>query len=108
MCGSSLLHVVLHLPNIATLRRVMHFNTCTDVVWSWSPSLPTLNEDLSPVLPLTAWVSMFYFMEFATIIIFFTRLVHFQGVMKKSTLCTLVNVIMMKKMDGPLFRDTKH
>jgi hypothetical protein len=51
-------------------------------------------------------------MESATIIIFFARLVHFQGekgVVKKSTLCTLV--IMMKKMDGPLvlqilFRNT--
>jgi hypothetical protein len=32
----------------------------------------------SPVLPLTAWVSMFYFMESATIICF-ARLVHFQG-----------------------------
>jgi hypothetical protein len=41
-------------------------------------------------------------MESATII-FFARLVHFQGergVVKESTLCTLV--IMMKKMDGPL------
>jgi hypothetical protein len=28
---------------------------------------------------LTAWVSMFYFIESATIIIFFARLVHFQG-----------------------------
>jgi hypothetical protein len=55
------------------------------------------------VLPLTAWVSMFYFMESATTIIFFARLVHFQGgkrgVVKKSTLCTLA--IMMIKMDGP-------
>jgi hypothetical protein len=42
-------------------------------------TLPALNEVLSPVLPLTAWVSMFYFMESATIIIFFARLVHFQG-----------------------------
>jgi hypothetical protein len=43
---------------------------------------------------------MFYFIESATIIIFFARLVHFQGgegVVKKSTFCTLV--IMMKKMD---------
>jgi hypothetical protein len=42
-------------------------------------------------------------MESATIIIFFARLVHFQGgegVVKKSTLYMLV--IMMKKMDGPL------
>jgi hypothetical protein len=40
-------------------------------------------------------------MESATIIIFFARLEHFQGergVVKKSTLCTLV--IMMKKMDA--------
>jgi hypothetical protein len=42
---------------------------------------------------------MFYFIESATIIIFFARLVHFQGergVVKKGTLCTLV--MMMKKM----------
>jgi hypothetical protein len=42
-------------------------------------------------------------MESATIIIFFARLVHFRGergVVKKSTLCTLV-ILMMKKMDGP-------
>jgi hypothetical protein len=29
-----------------------------------------MNEVLSPVLPLTAWVSMFYFMESAAILIF--------------------------------------
>jgi hypothetical protein len=39
----------------------------------------TSSEVLSPFLPVTAWVSMFYFMESATIIIFFARLVHFQG-----------------------------
>jgi hypothetical protein len=53
-------------------------------------------------LPLTAWVSMFYFVESAASIIFFARLVRFlgeRGVVIKSTLCTLV--IMMKKMDGP-------
>jgi hypothetical protein len=63
-----------------------------------------MNEVLSPVLLLAAWVSMFYFMESATIIIFFARLVHFQGGQggcekEYSSLCTLV--IMMKKMDGP-------
>jgi hypothetical protein len=41
-------------------------------------------------------VCVFYFMESATIIFFFGE----RGVVKKSTLCTLV--IMMKKMDGPL------
>jgi hypothetical protein len=52
---------------------------------------------------LTAWVSIFYFMESATIIIFFTRLVHFQregGGCEKEYSLSLV--IMMKKMDGPL------
>jgi hypothetical protein len=96
MRGSSPQHVVSHLPNIATLRRGTHFSS-TDVVWS------AVNEVLSPVLPLTAWVSMFYFMESATIIIFFARLVPSGGrggLWKKSTLRTLV--IMMKKMDGPL------
>jgi hypothetical protein len=77
MRGSSPQCVVFHLPNIATLCRGTHFSTCTDVVWSWRPKLPALNEVLSPVLPPTAWVSMFYFMESATIIIFFARLVHF-------------------------------
>jgi hypothetical protein len=38
-------------------------------------------------------------MESATIIIFFATLSGERGVVKKSTLCTLV--IMMKKMDGP-------
>jgi hypothetical protein len=42
---------------------------------------------------------MFYFMESATIIIFFPTLA-LLGAVKKSTLCTLV--IMIKKMDGPL------
>jgi hypothetical protein len=79
MHGSSPQHVVLHLPNIATLRSDGHFSTCTDVVWSWHPRLPALNEVRSPVLPQTAWVRMSYFMESATIIIFFDRLVHFQG-----------------------------
>jgi hypothetical protein len=57
MRGSSPQCVLSHLPNIATLRRgTTHFSTCTDVVWSWRPRLPALNEVLSPVLPLTAWV----------------------------------------------------
>jgi hypothetical protein len=97
MRGSSPQRVVSHLPNIATLRRGTHFSTC---IWSWYPRLPDLNEVLSPVLPLTAWVIMFYFMESATIIIFFARLAHFQGEEKKCTFCTLV--IMMKKMDSLL------
>jgi hypothetical protein len=56
------------LPALATLRRGTHFSTCTDVVWSWRPRLPALNEVLSPVLPLTDWVSMFYFMEYARLV----------------------------------------
>jgi hypothetical protein len=67
MRGSSPQRVVLHLPNIATLRRGTHLSTCTDVVWCPRPVV------LSPALPLTSWVSMFYFMESATIIIFFVR-----------------------------------
>jgi hypothetical protein len=76
MRGSSPQCVVSHLPNIATLRRGTHFSTCTDVVRSWRTRLPALNEVPPPVLPLTAWVGMFYFMESATLIIFFARLVH--------------------------------
>jgi hypothetical protein len=38
-----------------------------------------MNEVLLPVLPLTAWVSMFYFMEYAAIVIFVARVLHFQG-----------------------------
>jgi hypothetical protein len=101
-CCSSPQRVVSHLPNIATLRR----GTPRTDVWSWRPRLPALNEVLSPVLPLTAGQHVLFHVLFsATIFIFFTRLVHFEGgeergVVKKSTLCTLV--MMMKKMDGPL------
>jgi hypothetical protein len=47
--GSSPQRVALNLPNIATLHRGTYF---TDIVWSWCPRLPALNEVLSPVLPL--------------------------------------------------------
>jgi hypothetical protein len=45
-------------------------------------ALETTNFEWGPVacsVSLTTWVCMFYFMESATIIIFFTTLIHFQG-----------------------------